>query len=358
MRNFFLLLVFGLSVSLAYGQKPRTQFNGFGHIEHQFDPGEGHEKSANFTIGEHDFFVTSAINNKISFLGEYVIRFNSNSATTFLPSIERSFLKFNYYKNHNIIVGKVHTPVNYWNDVYHHGRLFFPVIERPIAFSHLVPLHTTGVQFQGQNLGDANFGYDIVYGNGISSSDGLPNEWLPSITAAVHFKPKPNFRIGASYYHSLVRNAVRGSHVGHLNPRNVEYTGPIYKGDVRFNLFSASAAYFGDKVEVLDEFSYNHTQSDSLGGANNFSNFLYAGYRINEKSVPFIQVDFMHISRADLYTYPYNVSQIAIGYRHEFTPYVNLKVEADFQKFDRYTQPSEESRHHHVKLKVQLAYGF
>jgi len=358
MIKILLLLLFS-SVLLfeAAAQKPRTQFNGFGHLDHMTDLSNDHSKTSSFLLGEHDFFITSTITDKISFLGEYVIRYNSNSSTNFLPSIERSFIKFNYRGNHNFIAGKIHTPLNYWNDVYHHGRVFFPIIERPIAFSHIIPLHTTGIQLQGQNLGDHNFGYDLVYGNGISARDGVRDRWAPSVTAAFHFKPVKGMRVGASYYFSNVYNNVSGAHVGHTDPRQAAYTGPVYKGDVAFHLVSGSFAYFGNKLEVLNEFNGNLTNTDTLGAARNIANFFYAGYRINEKAVPYIHADYMHISKNDLYTYPYKVSQIAAGFRYEFSPYVNMKLECDYQTFDRYTQITD-SKHGHLKFKVQLAYGF
>ena len=93
------------------------------------------------------------------------------------------------------------------------------------------------------------------------------------------------------------------------------------------------------------------------GAARNFANFLYAGYRLNDKAVPYIHADYMYISKNDLYTYPYKVSQIAAGFRYEFSPYVNMKLECDYQTFDRYTQTGD-SKHGHVQFKIQMAYGF
>lgn len=113
-------------------------------------------------------------------------------------------LKFDYFKNHSLVVGKMHTPVNYWNDVYHHGRFFFPTVDRPIAFSYLVPVHTLGLRLQGQNLGKIKFGYDLVAGNGISSTDFADSGVNTSAMAGVHIKPIDNFRFGISYYYDFI----------------------------------------------------------------------------------------------------------------------------------------------------------
>ena len=85
-------LFFFLIAEVVRAQKPRTQFNGFGHTEYFMESTKNHSYSY-FSLGEHDFFVTSNIPDKISFLGEFVFRFSDKSVSGFLPSIERSFVK-------------------------------------------------------------------------------------------------------------------------------------------------------------------------------------------------------------------------------------------------------------------------
>lgn len=348
---FFLLLL--LTAQFVQAQKPTTQFNGYGFLEYELDFSGG--PSSYFYLGEHDFFVNSKLNDKISFLGEYVIRFNGSSATSFLPSIERSLVKYNYYKNHNIIVGKIHTPVNYWNDSYHHGRLFFPVMDRPISFSYLVPLHTLGVQFQGQNLGEQNFGYDIVIGNGISSTDVLSDAKNTSVTAAVHIKPTDDMRIGASFYYDYLDKNRSGVHSGHTGPRT-HYTGKLYTGGLSYTLTSLSFSNFTKTYEVLNELSYNTTNTDSLGLAQNFANFFYAGLRFKDKHTPYLVVDFMKISSKDLHTYPYEVGMFGIGYKYEFSPFFNVKSQLQYDR--KMINHANHEIGRHFGFEIQLAYGF
>ena len=68
-------------------------------------------------------------------------------------------------------VGKMHTPVNEWNDAYHHGRLFFPTIDRPYSFGEFVPIHEVGLRLSGENLGAKRAFYDVVLGSGQSAGD-------------------------------------------------------------------------------------------------------------------------------------------------------------------------------------------
>jgi hypothetical protein len=346
-------IVIACLIQSAAAQKPETQLNGFGNIDFTFKPGDS--SNAFYGLGEHDFFVTSKLRHNISFLGEYVIRYNPNAATRFLPSIERSLVKFNYSGNHSIIAGKIHTPLNYWNDVYHHGRLFFPTIDRPIAFSYLIPLHTLGLQFQGQNLGKLNWGYDVVVGNGISSNDSEKTGTNMSLTTAFHFKPSPYTRIGASFYTDFLPNNTAGVHSGH-NTNPPHFMGSLYKGAVDFHLLSLSVAHFGKQFELLSESSFNRTRTDTLGKANNVASFLYAGYILKEKHVPYVTADYLYVDKKDLYTYELELLKFCLGYRYEFNHLINIKTQVE------YTQQlhghSEHIQHNDIGFRVQLAYGF
>jgi hypothetical protein len=340
-------------ITSAIAQKPETHLNGFGNIDFSYNPGDS--SNAFYGIGEHDFFITSKLNEKISFLGEYVIRYNPNSATRFLPSIERTLVKFNYSGNHSIIAGKIHTPLNYWNDVYHHGRLFFPTIDRPTAFSYLIPLHTLGLQFQGQNLGKLNWGYDVVIGNGISSNDAGKTGTNMSLTAAFHFKPSPYTRIGASLYTDFLPNNSAGVHSGH-NTNPPHYTGKLYKGPVDFHMASMSIAHFGNQFEVLSESSFNRTRTDSLGNANNYASFLYAGYILKEKHIPYIAADYLYVDKRDLYTYELELLKFCLGYKYEFNHLINIKTQLEYMH--QLHGHNEHENHNDFGFRVQVAYGF
>jgi hypothetical protein len=344
----------GLSYSLL-GQDllKSTQFKGFGHLEYVFDAGQS--KHSYFSLGEHDFFVTSQFNKKISFLGEYVVRFNGSSATTFLPSIERSFVKFNTKGNHYLIAGKIHTPLNYWNDVYHHGRLFFPVIDRPLSFSYFVPLHTLGVQAQGQNLGNLNFGYDVVVGNGISTTDAFSDHVEPSVSASFHIKPMEGMRIGVGYYYDYLTKNISGAHSGHSNASS-HYTGPKYNGPLAFNLTTFSFAYFGKRIEILNEFAYNTTKTDTLGLAKNYSNFLYLGVPISDEHTIYGFTDIISVDVKDLHVYHLHKQRFGLGFKKDFSYNLNLKTQLEYylDKAGHGSNPYDRK----VALEVQLSYGF
>lgn len=346
----FLVVIMGIHSSWAQETDRKTMLNYYGAIEFMLNRPNGAYNSF-FTLGEQDFFITSRLTDRISFLGETVVRFDPKSATTFSPSIERAQMKFDYYKNHSLIVGKIHSPVNYWNDVYHHGRVFFPTIDRPVAFSHFIPLHTMGARLMGQGLGKLNFGYDLVAGNGISSSDAIREGTRLSVTASAHIKPVDGLRLQVSYYNDLLKQNKSGVHSGQMNQSF------NYKKDIMYNMLTTSVAYFGKKVEFLSEALYNYNFSDSLGRANNYSSYTYLGFRLDDNRVPFLVFDVTSTDEKELHVTHVHRTQYGIGFRYEFNYLLNLKAQfmrsGDFHKHGG----SEVPELNKLYFKIQLAYG-
>lgn len=344
-------MLFLLLSSAISAQQRNTQLKVYGHFQYAFDDLLGDTPDSYFTLGEQDFFVTSNLSDRISFLGETVVKYDNSSGSKFSPSIERAQLKFDYYKNHSLIVGKMHTPVNYWNDVYHHGRLFYPTIDRPSSFSYLIPIHSLGLRMQGQNLGKLNFGYDLSATNSISSTDIFDSALNKSVTAAIHIKPIEGMRVGASYYNDYMSTNKPGAHVGH-GSGNPEYTGAI-----NYELTCFSFAYFGKHLEVLSESTYNRNKTDSLGVSENYSQFVYAGWRFKEKHVGYGIFDFMDMSERDLYSIPINVIKLGLGYKFDFLYNCTIKVQ-----LERLESGDDHLFHNHnaisYDLRFQLAYGF
>ena len=274
----FLICFSALFYPKTFAQN-NTQIRGFVDVSAMYS-----NDKLSFGLGEQDLFITSDLNDRFSFLGETVFKFNPASETQFSVSIERIILKYNYKGNHNILIGKHHTPINYWNDTYHHGRVFFPTINRPLIFgSPLFPLHTTGLSFQGLNLGPLKFGYDLMVGNGIGSTDVLDLDKGKSVTAAVHIKPRDALRIGLSYYYDRIPGGIElHSHTG--GP-------PSVSSRLDEQLVTLSVANFGEKFELLAESTLALTKSDSSGKQQGLFSYAYLGYKLSEKVIPYVRFD-------------------------------------------------------------------
>lgn len=326
----------------------------FGHQEASVDH-IGHGPVSSFSMGEHTLFGVARLEDRFTFLGEHATRFDAKSPSQYVSSIERAQVRYDVTANHAVLLGKMHTPVNYWNDVYHHGRLFFPTIDRPFMFSHFIPVHTLGVRFQGQNLGKADFGYDLMVGNGISSTDGADTQLGKSVTAAFHFKPVDGMRFGGSYYMDHLDRNQPGAHSGH-GPA-VAAAGPNrYTGPLDFHLVSGSFAYFGRNHELLIESVANVTRTDSLGFARNTSAYVYYGFRILPNGMPYLNADFLHIADNDLHVQPGTHTRLTLGYRHDFGLHTNLKIELrDWMGDAAHAHHGHSSR---LEFRMQLSYGF
>lgn len=335
-----LLLTF-LSFSIAIqslGQLNNTVIKGFVDVI-----ATNQNNKSYFSLGEQDLFITSELSDRLNFLGESVFKYSNESPTLFDVSIERVVLKYNYKGNHNILLGKHHTPLNYWNDTYHHGRVFFPTIYRPLMFSNdLIPLHTTGVDFQGSNLGELKFGYDILIGNGISANDISDDNKNKCITAASHIKPKDGLRIGLSYYNDLISPENSSSH--HGTPLNQ------YHKEVKQQLVNASVSYFEKKYEFLAEGTYSINHTDSTGNATSQSAYIYAGYKVKEKIIPYAKVDFMNFDSREIYYSKNNTLSLLAGIRYQINYLAVLKLEFEFDQ-TQYTG-------NYNKLSAQFAIGF
>jgi hypothetical protein len=317
-RSLLILIVFAILASFAGDAiAQNTQIRGFIDGTSTYQKGQ-----VSFGFEEQDLFITSQINSRISFLGETVFKFSPSSATDFDVSIERVVFKYNYSGNNSILFGKHHTPINYWNDTFHHGRVFFPTIYRPLLFdANIIPLHTVGISLQGQNLGSLKFGYDFMIGNGLGASDVQDNDKRKSITAAVHIKPIDGLRIGASYYNDRV---AKGATVhGMLQP--VKY-------QVNQNMVTGSVAYFGKKFEILGEstFSFNHT--DTLGTRRTNASYLYAGLRVQDRIVPYAKVERIQYQTGELFYHKNNTTSIIGGIRYEISYLAVIKLEYEHDK--------------------------
>ena len=324
-----------------------TRLQAFGHTDFETVITDD-TIASEFSLGEQELFINGKFNNEFSFLGE--ITLNQSSHGSYRVNLERLRLKYNYFKNNSILLGKYHTPVNYWNDVYFHARLFFPTIDRPSMFKYWIPVHTTGLRFQGQNIGKYNFGYDVLFGGGMSSEDVFELFNENSVTAAVHWKPIDGMRVGISGYMTSMSDA---SNMAAHSHGDMHMENP-YDGPLDFRMMNASFAYFGDKWEVLNEFSYNNTNTDTLGQAHNFSNYLYLGRRMNEKNVLFASNDILVVDQNDLHSYERTLFKYAIGYKFEYSTQLNLKAQIEYYDNQLGHHDAKENK---FEIKVQLSYG-
>lgn len=294
----------------------------------------------NFGIGEQDLFITSQLNDNFSFLGETVFKFSPNSPTDFNVSVERIIVAYNYKGNHNILFGKHHTPINYWNDSYHHGRVFFPTISRPLLFNAgIIPIHTTGIAFQGLNLGEMRFGYNLMIGNGIGSTDVAENDDTKSVTASLTMKPWDTWQFGTSFYRDKIEAGTMNHGTGNLVPETTTQ-----------ELYTATIAHFGPKFELLAETTFASNDAESTGNVNSNASYVYGGVRLNDKLVPYLRYDQLIYDENEQFFNAVDTTSLIAGLRYEINFLIVVKME--YQYIDRDIIGSSSI------LNTQIAIGF
>ncbi len=328
---------------MQHAAAQRTQIKGFVDVSSYYQKGK-----LNFGLGEQDLFITSEISERLSFLGETVFKYSPESSTDFDISIERIILKYNYAGNHSVLIGKHHTPINYWNDTYHHGRVFFPTIDRPLLFAQgFIPLHTTGMSLQGQNLGQVRFGYDVMVGNGLGSGDTGDNDLFKSLTLAMHIKPKDGLRVGASLYHDVISK-------GSVVHNHSTGTTLVAHNKIDQNILTGSVSYtdsvFTKRFELLAESSLAFNKSDSLGVQNAVASYAYAGLRLTDKFIPYVRVDDIRYRNNEVYFANNNIQSFVGGLRYELNYLAVFKLEYQRSK----SQKSDVAD----KIIFQVAVGF
>jgi len=322
-----------LSVHLKLSAQ-RTQIKGFVAVQAYQEDGK-----FNFGIGEQDLFITSELNDNFSFLGETVFKFSPNSSTQFNISVERIIVNYNYKGNHNALIGKHHTPTHYWNDTYHHGRVFFPTIERPLLFAaQTLPIHTTGLAMQGFNLGKLKFGYNIMIGNGIGSNDVVDNDSYKSVTAAIHIKPKDKLQLGLSFYNDVISEGADLHHDITVDEK------------INQQLYTATIAHFGRKFEFLAEGTLASNHANSTGTVNSFTSYLYTGVRIKDKLIPYIRIDYLDYQDEEIYFIKDDTFSFLAGMRYEISYLIVVKME--YQHIDKEMQGNRDL------FNTQIAIGF
>ena len=326
------LLSLVLLVSFSHLDAQRTRIMGFADLGVDYRPNTG---KASFVMGEQDLFITSDITDKISFLSETVLKFSGGK---FAVGLERAIIKYNYKGNHMISIGRFHTPVNYWNDSYHHGRVFFPTIGRPETFNeHIIPIHNLGIRMAAANLGELKFGYDILVGNGIGSNPLTDNDKHKSYTIAAHIKPFDGYRFGASAYFDKITagSSVTGATVSQA----------VYSGS--FAMFK--------KFELLAEYSYAsnsaYAVNDSIGAQGTHALYVYMGYRIKDMIIPYFRFDYLEFGEDEMFFDGEKTNGYTVGVRYEVNYLTSLKLEYGIKQLGFSTIWDQ-------SIKFQVALGF
>jgi hypothetical protein len=324
-----------------------THIRGFTDVT--FNASDRAGATTNFALGQFDLYITSALADKWSFLGETVFEFKQD----FAVDVERLVITFRPNPHVMLAMGKHHTPLGYWNTAYHHGTLMQPTIRRPDMYlfeddGGILPVHTTGALFAGRDLTPAHLGFDVMVGNGIGATPISDNNPGKSLTFALHSQLTTALRVGVNYYRDRLTPGtarIYGAPIDTVLP-----TGDTLTTTATEQMLGTFGVYLSPKIEIMAE--YQHiTHAPAAGGPStgNDAAYLYAGYRIG-KLVPYGRYDALLFAAADPHFVADDFHRAIVGARYDFAATAQLKVEYQRQTTDRTGSSNE--------VRVQVAIGF
>ncbi len=326
-----LALVFAGSAS---GQE--TTIRGFTDLN--FTATDRGAASSWFSLGQYDMYIASELTDRISFLGETVFEFDDG----FLIDVERVLVKYEFSGAFNIVVGKHHTEIGYWNTAYHHGSLLQPTTTRPLPFlfedeGGALPIHTTGLLLTGSDLGKWGFGYSFMLGNGIGGTPTGDNNSAKSVSLSLTLQPVDGLEFGLSAYRDKVAAGTESLQGSPL---------PV---DMQQQILTASVVVFREQFEFIGEFLQVSNDFGTRGATTTSAFYAYAGYRLG-RVTPYLRYDSMSYENGELYFVKNDATLLVLGARYDFNYLATLKVE--LQNFDTQADGTVKS------LTTQIAIGF
>ena len=336
----------------------------FSHLEGVLND-QHREKQNELVLGETALFVNGTLGNRLSFLYEGTYQASRYRDDTFKN--ERWQLRYQLLSGHYLAAGKIHTPVNHWNDTYHHGRLFFPTISRPLSMDKLVPLHDNAIRLGARNLGAYGFFYDLTVGSGHEYENEVFPEGAQSFTASAGFEPYHGLtmRIG------LHRNeAHKVGHVAHgsmpampahdsmmpshqhgtLHSMNMDMGMATGSDDLAtLNLVAASLLLKSGKFEALTEAVWSRGSDNT---ENNAAFYQYLGFNFSETVTPYALVDWISLDRGPGFKEGVELRG-GLGVKFILGDTLDLKVE-----LVRHRDGTVEESPSGVELRAQFSVGF
>ena len=321
--------------------------NVFSYLDSHVAHSGKYEPDDYIELGETSLFVFGRLSNRFSVLSEVTLLPKKYREDTVI--VERLTLRLDLDDKHWLTLGKMHTPVNYWNDSFHHGRYFFPTIDRPLAFKSFVPVHEVGLRFSGSRLGRYNFFYDIVLGSGQSAGDDPFINGLKSTTVAIGIKPTANLEFRSSLYLDEIldhqKDPEHSDHHGHGHGHGGQAEGPE---NLDWQLWSGSMYFENNKMQILTELSASRNKGENL----NYTSYIYAGWKWHPRVMPFVFADFLRVDPKEIHFAPGIQRRYGIGIDTDISNRTNLKVD-----LSTYALQATGSKSNYTALRFQFSVG-
>ena len=189
-------------------QAPKFRLTGFSDFAFKLSDDSDPGASSGFEEGQFVLHVVSELSERFNFFAELSL---SAKNTEFKAEVERVILKFTYNDYVKISMGRFHTPVNWWNNAFHHGQWLQTSISRPEMTrfgGEFIPVHFVGAIVEGNiPSGPSHLAYLAGVGNGraaVTSRGGDAGDVNENRAVLLKLFSRParpyRLEVGGSYY--------------------------------------------------------------------------------------------------------------------------------------------------------------
>jgi hypothetical protein len=296
------------------GEGPHLTMRGFSNVDLGIHE-EG--KPTTFALGQFDLLITSPLSDDITLLAETAVEFEEDEQGL---DVERVQIKWAPSALFSVSAGRMHTPLGYWNQTFHHGTWFQTTERRPEMYlfeddGGILPIHGVGIELAGTWH---TSGLDFKYNASVLNGRGPDPEHVVHVQDASNNKafslwlavaPASGLEIGGSGYFDRIP------------PDGVARTDTL-----REQIFTAYGAYVHSGIELIVEGS--HMDHDPPDGAKLGTTAFYgqASWK-HGRCRPYYRFDLVDVADGDTYLPAKDLRIHTAGLRVDASAWVALKAE-------------------------------
>lgn len=333
-RTLSVLILIAVILLLNISSGYAFEFKGFADVS--FTKGtEGAEyRNGDFVFGELDLYFAQTIEN-IDILMELVIEDGVK------VDMERLTIGYTFNDALKVRMGRIHTPLGFWNTTYHHGVQLQSTILRPdfLKFEHdggILPTHIVGLYISGRAqtaVGAIEYGTVVANGPRVTGSEeGDANVLFPNniednnngkavaLHAAISPDAVPGLKVGLSGHVARVQND---------EDAIIDVDHPAV--DIGQTIIGAAVTYSRENVDLAGEYFSIKDEDNELGGS--YTNDGYYGlitYTFKDRWVPYLMYEDMSVDGVDPYIRSLDardVTKLTLGLRYNINYRSSLKGE-------------------------------
>ena len=219
---------------------PGVKLRMFGDVGYGLSDQKGRTNS--FRIGTLDLFMTGALSDRVSILGE--VLFIPRTDNTIEADVERLLLQYRHNDYLNFDIGRYHSSIGYYNTAFHQGAWFQTTVDRPFMYAFddqggFLPLQEVGATIHGQiPSGPLGLNYVLETGNGREQLLGTePAQNFrdanngKSVNFALYARPSwiPGLQTGFSIYHDHITFPDKDNQSELISTVHIVYTSSNYE---------------------------------------------------------------------------------------------------------------------------------